>query len=128
MTAPRLIHSAPVLLVSDVVRSANHYRDALGFSYDRFHGEPPGLVILRRDGLFLMLKQVSPEKVIPHTASADGLWSAYFWVSDADALHAEYVRRGAVIDYGPCDQPYGCREFGIRDPDGHDIGFGQSID
>ena len=48
-------------------------------------------------------------------------------MSDADALHTEFVRRGATIDYGPCDQPYGCREFGTQDLDGHDIGFGQVV-
>jgi len=48
-------------------------------------------------------------------------------VSDAQRgpLYAEFVRSGAKIDYGPCDQPYGCREFGTQDLDGHDIGFGQ---
>jgi hypothetical protein len=42
-------------------------------------------------------------------------------------LHAEFVRRGARIDYGLCEQPYGCREFGVQDLDGYDIGFGQTI-
>jgi len=126
---PTLTASAPVLLVRDVVKAANHYRDALGFTYDRFWGEPPSFVILRRDGMFLMLKQVGEAKhVLPFWTVEAGLWNAYFWVSDADALHAEFVARGATIDYGPCDQPYGCREFGIRDLDGYDIGFGQPID
>ena len=49
------------------------------------------------------------------------------WVSDVDALHSEFVSRGAKIDYGLCNQSYGCREFGIQDLDGHDIGFGQVI-
>jgi uncharacterized glyoxalase superfamily protein PhnB len=51
----------------------------------------------------------------------------YFWVDDVDALYKEFVERGAKIDYGLCNQPYGCREFGARDIDGHDIGFGQVI-
>lgn len=127
MSAPRLTASAPVLLVADVVAAANHYRDAMGFSYDRFWGEPPGFVILRRDGLSLMLKQApSPSDVVP-LAKVVGIWSAYFWVENVAALHAEFVGRGATIDYGPCDQDYGCREFGIRDLDGHDVGFGEVI-
>jgi predicted enzyme related to lactoylglutathione lyase len=127
-TTARLTASAPVLLVRDVVAAANHYRDALGFDYDRFWGEPPGFVILGRDEMFLMLKQaVDPAHVVPHWTVSKGLWSAYFWVSDADALHAEFVQRGAKIDYGPCNQTHGCREFGIQDLDGHDIGFGQIL-
>jgi hypothetical protein len=124
--APKLTASSAVLLVKDVVKAANHYRDAMGFAYERFWGEPPGFVILYRDGMYLMLKQVEDARhVVPHWTVSEQLWDAYFWVSGVDALHAEFVRRGAKIDYGPCDQPYGCREFGVQDLDGHDIGFGE---
>ncbi len=126
--APRLTASAPVLLVKDVVAAARHYRDTMGFRYDRFWGEPPDFVILHRDGMHLMLKQAADERhVVPHWTVSDKLWNVYFWVNDADALHAEFVARGATIDYGPCLQPHGCREFGTQDLDGHDIGFGQII-
>jgi len=125
---PRLIASAAVLLVQDVVAAANHYRDAMGFAYDRFWGEPPGFVILHRGGMYLILKQArDPRHVVPHRTVSDVDWNVYFWVSNVDALHAEFVRRGARIDYGLCDQPYGCREFAARDIDGYDIGFGQIV-
>lgn len=124
----KLTASAAVLLVKDVVKAAQHYRDAMGFAFERFYGEPPSFVILHRDGMYLMLKQAADAKhVVPHWTVSDKLWDAYFWVSDADALHAEFVGRGATIDYGPCDQFYGCREFGIQDLDGHDIGLGQVV-
>jgi len=117
-----------VLLVRDVVSAANHYRDAMGFEYERFWGEPPSFVILHRDGMYVMLKQaVDPKHVVPHRTVSDSLWNVYFWVSDADALYAELVHREAKIDYGLCDQPYGCREFGVQDLDGHAIGFGQVV-
>ena len=40
------------------------------------------------------------------------LWNIYFWVSDVETLYHEFIGRGGKIDYGLCDQPYGCREFG----------------
>jgi uncharacterized glyoxalase superfamily protein PhnB len=124
----KLTASAPVLLVRDVVAAANHYRDFLGFHYPCFWGDPPGFVILKRDEMFIMLKQADdPAQVVPHWKVSDKLWNIYFWVSDVEALHAEFVASGATIDYGICDQPYGCREFGIQDLDGHDIGFGQPV-
>jgi predicted enzyme related to lactoylglutathione lyase len=124
----KLTASAPVFLVRDVVAAANHYRDTMGFNYEQFYGDPPAFVILHRDGMYLMLKQADdPEDIIPLWTVSDKLWNAYFWVDDADALHAEFVQRGAKIDYGPCNQPYGCREFGIQDLDGHDVGFGQVV-
>jgi predicted enzyme related to lactoylglutathione lyase len=122
----RLLKPAAVLLVRDVFAAANHYRDALGFSYEGMFGEPPSFVILHRDGCHLMLKQAEkPEHVVPHWTVSDKLSNVYFWVENVDALHAEFVQRGAMIDFGPCDQPYGCREFGIQDLDGYDISFGQ---
>jgi uncharacterized glyoxalase superfamily protein PhnB len=126
MAQAKLTGSAPVLLVRDAAKAATYYRDVLGFSYERFFGEPPSFVILGRDGLQLMLKQADdPRHVVPHWTVSPKLCDVYFWVSNADALHAEFVARGAKIDYGPCDQPYGCREFGVQDLDGHDISFGQ---
>jgi len=124
----RLIGSAPVLLVRNVVNAANHYRDAMGFSYGKLWGEPPSFVILNRDGMYVMLKQVVDDKcIVPHWTISEKLWNIYFWVSDVDGLYSELVRRGAKIDYEPCNQPYGCREFGTQDLDGYDIGFGQVL-
>lgn len=122
----KLTASSPVLLVKDVVAAANHYRDAMGFRYDGFWGEPPNFVILKRDGMYVMLRQADdPKHVVPHWTVSDKLCNIYFWVSDVDELYSEFIARGAKIDYGLCDQPYGCREFGTQDLDGHDIAFGQ---
>ena len=124
----KLTSGAAVLLVKNVVAAANHYRDKMGFQYEQLMGEPPSFVILNRDGLYLMLKQADDAKhVVPHWTVSKGLWNVYFWVNDVDALYQEFVARGATIDYGLCDKPYGCREFGAQDIDGHDIGFGQFI-
>ena len=35
-----------------------------------------------------------------------------------DAAHAEAVRAGHEILYGPVDEPWGVRRFFVRDPDG----------
>ncbi len=127
--APRLTASAPVLLVREIRAAADHYRDRLGFSHDGIWGEPPSFVILKRDGLHLMLKQADDSAhVVPHWTVSKNLCDIYFWVSDVDALFAELSGRGAKIDYGLCNQPHGCREFGVQDIDGHDIAFGQVLE
>ena len=129
MADSKLISSAAILLVRDVVSSANYYRDKVGFRYDRFWGEPPGFCILRRDACHLMLRQVDdPKFIVPHYQAVEKMWNVYFWVRDADGLFEELRRLGAIIDYELCDQPYGCRESGIQDLDGYDIGFGQVVD
>ena len=53
----KIIGSAPILLVEDVVASANYYRDKLGFNYEQMWGEPPCSCILDRDGFHLMLSR-----------------------------------------------------------------------
>ncbi len=50
------------------------------------------------------------------------------WVKDVDAYHSEVVHRGAEVSTEPKDQPYGVREFGVRDINGVGIVFGQDID
>ncbi len=119
--------SAPVLFVRNIHAAAEHYRDAMGFKLGRFYGEPEVFTIIGRDGMYVMLKQVAAELVVPHAAVDPEMWQMYFWVDDADALFAEFTQRGATISYPPCDRFYGCREFGARDLDGHEIGFGQIL-
>ncbi len=125
----KLITGAPILLVADVIASGNYYRDRLAFSYDRFWGEPPSFCILHRDGCHIMLKQVEDTGfIVPHSKAAENMWTVYMWVDDVEGLYNELVRRGAKIDYELCDQPYGCREFGVQDLDGYDIAFGQDME
>ena len=129
MKRPSIIGSAPILLVRDVVASANYYRDKVGFCYQRFWGEPACFCILSRDGFHLMLSQVDDPRVItPHYEHVEKMWNVYFWVDDAAALYQELLERGAIIDYGLCEQPYGCKEFGIQDLDRYDIAFGQDLE
>ena len=125
----KLTGVAPVLLVTDVVAAANYWRDCVGFTYDRLWGDPPCFAIVKRDGMQVCLSQVSnPADIRPYWKIVDQMSNAYFWVDDADSLYEELQRSGAKIDYTLQNKPYGIREFGIQDLDGHDIAFGQPID
>ncbi|MBI3830191.1 MAG: VOC family protein [Planctomycetes bacterium] len=119
---------APYLFVDDVVKSANWYRDKLGFGFDRLWGEPPCFAIVRRDGVCVMLKQM-PGQVRPNAKvdPEDSAWNAYLWVEDVDAVHAEFQAKGVKIPRGLCDQEYGCRDFDIEDCNGYVLCFGQNI-
>ena len=128
MGTGKIIGSAPVLLVRDVVAAAEHYRDKLGFSFERFWGDPPCFCMPHRDRHIVMLSQATdPKRVVPHHTVAPSLWNIYFWVDDVEAVYAELKDRGATIDYDLCVQPYGCKEFGVQDLDGYDIAFGQDM-
>jgi len=48
-------------------------------------------------------------------------------VDDVDEHFANAKARGAEITSEPEDKPWGLRQYGCKDPDGHNWGFGQWI-
>jgi uncharacterized glyoxalase superfamily protein PhnB len=127
--APQILEQAAVLLAKDVSASIAYFAEKLGFKATGTWREPPEFAILKRDGCRLMLGKVKAgQEITPYWKQRDGLWNAYFWVRDAKALFQEMKQAGAIIDYELETKPYGVLEFGIRDLDGHDIGFGQDLD
>lgn len=129
MSPPKITGAAPILLVSDIQASAAYWRDCLGFDHSRMWGDPPSFCMPKRNGMIVMLSQVPQgHQITPHWQVCPQLWNAYFWVDDVDALYAEFVERGAKIDYGLDNKVYGVREFGIQDLDRQDIAFGQDLD
>ena len=136
-----LTGQAPCFAVADVRKSAEYYRDKLGFSYDRIWGEPPSFCMPKRDGLIIMLAQIEdPDDVRSNTAVVsvshghDGEddhahylpWDAYIWCNDADELFDELRSAGATVHYEPrIERLYEMKEFAIKDLDGYVIAFGQ---
>jgi predicted enzyme related to lactoylglutathione lyase len=118
---------SPVLLVADLHRSVEFYRDALGFKCE-VYGDPPDFAVASRDAAVILLAlAANPERLVPHWQIRDKTWNAYIRVDDVDAIYAEVQARGARIDYTIYDAPHGFREFGVQDPDGYDIAFGQPL-
>jgi predicted enzyme related to lactoylglutathione lyase len=67
------------------------------------------------------------EKIVPNWKIVDKVWNVYIRVDDVETIYAEVQERGAPIDYSLYDAPHGFREFGVTDPDGYDIAFGQRL-
>jgi catechol 2,3-dioxygenase-like lactoylglutathione lyase family enzyme len=125
----RFIAIAPQFVVPDVVRSAEYYRDVLGFEILGYLGEPPRFAMLSRDNVEVHLGQGSDGEP-PRSNAARRKYGvdAYIWVEDVDTLAAELKKRGARILDGPVERPYGLRELLIEDPDGLRIAFGTHPD
>ena len=47
-SSAKFLGISPCFLVDDVVKSAEYYRDVLGFHFERYWGEPPCFVIVIR--------------------------------------------------------------------------------
>lgn len=128
--ARQLLAINPYFLVDDVYKSAEHYRDVIGFRFDQVWGDPPSFVMVRRDGIQIMLRQPGKQGssvIQPNRRRIDHCFDAYVYVRDVDTLYAELKERGANLLYEPCDQPHDCREFEVKDLDGYIICFGQDL-
>ena len=120
---------APYFFVGDIIRAAEYYRDKLGFAFDRYWGDPPGFVIVYRDGVHVMLRAGHDGgRPHPNRTLDEHAWDAYIWVRDANAMHEELKGRLAMITRSPNDTFYGCWEFEVCDLDGHIICFGQVLE
>jgi len=122
-----ILRSAPYFPVHDVAAAVRHYELILGFEVEYLPvDQPTPFAIVRRDGFALMLRLVDASATIVPIEKQGGTWDVFFWTDDADALCSEMRSRGADIAYGPIIQSrYGMKEFAVRDPSGHVLGFGQ---
>jgi catechol 2,3-dioxygenase-like lactoylglutathione lyase family enzyme len=114
LSAPR-----PILNVASFRDSQRYYRDALGFHVDWEHGDPPDFGAVSRGDSVLFLCQ--------GCRSAPGAWTMMF-TRNVDRLHAEFVRRHAIIKMPPTNMPWGLREIHVADLDGNVMRFGSAID
>lgn len=122
----QMSRAVPIILVEDVITTAEHYRDALGFSFDRFWGDPPQFAFLDRDDVRVGLMQ-APTASRPPTPS--GFADALIYVDDVDALAADFRRRGARIVLEPTDSKvYNGRDLAIADCNGRVLSFVQMLD
>jgi predicted enzyme related to lactoylglutathione lyase len=112
----QFVQGAPVLHVADVEATAAFYRDVLGFTWD-FNDDAYAVVWRDNSAIHFVRGEGSPKGV-----------HLFQWVKDVDAYFKEVVDRGAQVSAEPADQPYGIREFAVRDINSIGIVFGQDID
>ena len=129
-TAPhgaiRLRSAAPTFLAADVAATARWYVEQLGFVLAGAvpKHEPYVYASLQRDGAEIMLLNLAGyQKPDLSHLRPDGLWDAYIRLEGVEALY-ERVRDKPFIKMPLTHQPYGDREFEVRDPNGYVLVFG----
>lgn len=120
-----VLRGAPYFPVADVAAVGRHYVEVLGFTCEYSAGDPPEFAVYSRSGCPIMLRRVADPRLIRPNEAQGGTWDVFFWVDDVERLHAELSGQGAHIVYAPTVQPYGMKEFAVRDPAGYVLGFGQ---
>lgn len=110
----------PFIRVKDARASLDYYNRSLGFHKEWEHEFEPGLplcISIARGGLRFFLSE--------HTGDGNFGICVYCYVSDADRLHAEFARSGALGVTPVEEMPWG-RDFSVRDLDGNELRFGST--
>jgi uncharacterized glyoxalase superfamily protein PhnB len=114
----------PVLRYRDGHAAIDWLTRVFGFERHAVHDAPDGSVVhaeLRWGASAIALGSAPPTPDNPWSHLRQSL---YITVKDVDALHDRARAAGAEIASPLKDQPYGSREFGVCDPEGHLWGFG----
>lgn len=112
----------PVLPVSDVAASARFFHEVLGFEVDFLEGEPPVHGRVKVVGswghpVYIHLSLAEPGAVRPSGETR------IYVAKDLDGLFEEYRRRGVEVVFSPVSQPWGLREFAVRETNRHVLRF-----
>jgi predicted enzyme related to lactoylglutathione lyase len=112
-----------VLAVPSLARSAEFYRDVLGFEV-REIGDA-GWRLFVKDSCRIMVGEC-PDAISPANLG-DHSYFGYFVVEGVDDYYSRVCSKGADIVKPIRDEPWGMREFGLRTADGHRIMFGSRL-
>jgi hypothetical protein len=118
---PKIAPWAFVLAIPELDKTAEYFRDVLGFQIQ--WADATDWRLVERD-VRVMLGHC-PTDTRPADLGSHN-WFGYLSVDDVDALHAEISARGAVSS-PPADRSYGMREIVVTTIDGHRIVFGQGF-
>lgn len=121
----------PVLVYADIEAAHTFLVAAFGFDHGFLQRSDDGQVVHGE-------VHVEGQSIWLHRArTGDGLTSPRSQgmafgglavvVEDVDAHYDRSRAAGAVIDHAPQDQPYGRREYGARDLEGHRWWFGTEL-
>ena len=86
-------HSSPIFPVDDPLKTAEYYRDVLGFDINFKWEDPPTYIVINREdavGIHLVKKQDDFKPSSIHT-------SLFIFVHDVDVVYTEYQTSGANI-------------------------------
>ena len=112
----------PQLFVADIKVSCDFLTGKLGFTVVFTYGEPPFYAQVARDAARLNLKCVDQPVIDPALRDREELLSAAFTVATAEEikqLFLEFQTAGVIFFQTLRREPWGARNFIVKDPDGN---------
>lgn len=118
----------PLLVYNDIPAAHEFLVETFGFAPGGLTRDPNGNPVhgeVSMGEMTIWLHRANPEDQLapPDTLRAQSSGLAVL-VSDVDSHHEHARAHGAAVDGPPVDQPYGRREYGARDLEGHRWWFG----
>ncbi|HEX7696085.1 MAG TPA: VOC family protein [Candidatus Acidoferrum sp.] len=105
----------PHFVVPDVVASAEHCRDFLGFKILSHFLDPPVFAVVARDDVVIHFgKSDNGARPSPNVTRRSIGLDAYIWVNDLDTLYAALQGLGAKIIEPPTMRVYKCYELVVE--------------
>ena len=120
---PKAERIIPVLTYQDIQAAHDFLVQAFSFDSGGVHRTPEGNAVhgeVRAGDSTVWLHRILDEQHLDSPLRRDVANSGLVvYVDDVDAHYQQARSAGARIDSEPVDQPYGQREYGARDPEGH---------
>jgi uncharacterized glyoxalase superfamily protein PhnB len=117
-----IVAAEPQLFVANIKASVDFFTQKLGFAMAFEYGEPPFYAQVKRDGARLNLRCVRSPVVNPELRDRDQLLSASMTVDTANEikqLFLEFQSANVTFFQTLKKQPWGARNFIVKDPDGN---------
>jgi catechol 2,3-dioxygenase-like lactoylglutathione lyase family enzyme len=128
---PALTAAEPQLFVADIKASCDFFTHKLGFAVVFVYGDPPFYGQVMRDGARLNLRCVDAPVFDGARRERESLLSATMTLETADdieRLFAEFQSSGVAFQQTLATQPWGAKDFVVRDPDGNLLLFAGPAD
>jgi uncharacterized glyoxalase superfamily protein PhnB len=117
-----IVSAEPQLFVTDIQRSCEFFREKLGFSLVFSYGKPPYYAQVGRDVARLNLRCVERPVMESTVRDRRELLSVSMTVATADEiklLFLEFQSAGIAFHQTLKKQPWGAKNFVVKDPDGN---------
>jgi uncharacterized glyoxalase superfamily protein PhnB len=126
-----IVAAEPELFVTNIKASLDFFTQKLGFAIAFTYGEPPFCAQVKRDQAQLNLRCVDSPVINPELRDREELLSAAMTVATPDEikqLFLEFQSANVTFFQTLKKQPWGARNFIIKDPDGNLLLFAGPAD
>jgi uncharacterized glyoxalase superfamily protein PhnB len=123
---PVLTAAEPQLFVTNIKAACDFFTSRLGFTIAFVYGEPPFYAQVQRDAAQLNLRRVDAPLIDPALRDRESLLSASITVGTAEdikQLYLDYQAAGVTFAQSLKHEPWGAKDFIVRDLDGNLVLF-----